>query len=656
MKKTGTGASLSTRKKSDRYYTVGALLNRRHEAHALEICNLRADTLPDGAQALIPVGDAERLVVPAGWQAVYKFDNVYLLINEEAVAAFDGTRIAEIGRLPGRFRCAVNLSAKECLLMFSGGRARAVYADGEISLKTERRDYPPLRFETIDTAAISAGVGARKLSTAYGTEPFSKCDAAALSADMADAYERIVAESALAGVFVQPVLARYKLYGIGGELLFVSPPVLLSRSDGSQCADYKELYSSDRRNVDAYTLTAGTWQAELYIPGGEEIDEVSRAEVYISPAFHPYHPDFRGNVYAGRSAGAQTPFARVSLPGRMCGLIAGSKSSQAILERALARMDAVERHAATILRPFDGTSRRMTLTPGGGVDAAGTARTFYKALKKPVYHTDYLTVMSARPHLWSAGCGALSSDAAAWGDLAVHRYEGYSASIFGSGTADGVWRSISIVRFADGSSVIRREEGNGAAPTALNAVISYPSPDAVEMTVILYCKGANHKAVYALCPDASGKMSYAVSENFLRRELPLASAVQNIDTEAKDLEFPRILAYSRSNNPFTILHTMDTGSRVCGLTGRAGSDGAWEFGRARFIAACRGGIFSTGVNMSSGAMALRAVSNGLVERNDALCRADTGDVYTACNGRIIRISKSGNITDIANGRDRKSVV
>lgn len=604
---------------------------------AVELWGMRREINNEGVAELRPVGQASAVNLPAGWDVLRTWNNEAIVTKGLSIGVLRGGKVDECGeRLPGEARCALP-AGERLLVMCSEG---AAYYDGE-RLEEATRDYPAASLCGVDDVELSVTVGARQLSQSYTGGTLAKRDADALTADMGDAYCRLCGEAAGQGVFLQPVLARYRLVDSCGRELFMSPPVLLMHSEGAQCCGSAALTSADRMVVDSYNLTAKSYHVELMLPA-EDVAEVSRMEVLMTPLFHPYDEGMKGSAVLGRVSGASDDFVRVGLAGRQHGLGTVYRNNAArIIMNAIARIEQLEERVAVVERPFGGEARRIALNIAIEADPREDTRKIKRAMARAVKSRSHTATMLSRPHRLTAGCAATSSGAVAWGNVGCRRYCGYNPAIFASAVGDGAWRTLATVEFAPGKGVKRSDSGDGLSPQRLGPVLCYPAPDARRLTVISYHNGTNHKQTFELTGEASGRYAVYISPTMKPMELPACSPTVTVDiADDEGLSFESTVAYSSVEQPLDMIALSDTGSSVVAIAGRAGSDHSWDFGRSRFTLGCRSGVYSAGVSLATGATGLRSILSRGIERPDAMATGPDGEVYVVHDG-IVLVPRSG---------------
>ena len=110
-----------------------------------------------------------------------------------------------------------------------------------------------------DMTAVSADIPAVTLKGSYDTSSRTLCDAdrATLDKGMRDAYLRLCDLARLQRRYIQPVVARYRLIGDGGDVIYTSAPVLISPESGLQATHASILLTGEGfRQMSGARLTA----------------------------------------------------------------------------------------------------------------------------------------------------------------------------------------------------------------------------------------------------------------------------------------------------------------------------------------------------------------------------------------------------------------
>lgn len=557
------------------------------------------------------------------------------------------------GSLPSSPLCTLSHNGELTVMTAAG--ATGIGHSGSKSAISLDADFPPLTLLPSTWGKTSATVASRTLSQVYNTAtPITSRDASAVTGDLAAAYLRMCADAAAVGGMIQPVLARYKLRDSRGNLLFTSAPVLLGHSNGAQLAEYTGLKSDDRKTLRAYTLEADLWSLSVKLPDASKYsnaDRVAQAEIWMTPMFHPYHPDMQGTAVITRNSSATDDFLRITLPGMNCGLGNGRLGNvERLVMKALAHIDNLEERVAVIPVPFEGGARTVAVALSPNPDAASESRNLSKNLAKAVEAYTPARVLLSAPHTFSATCCAADSSTAVWGNLTVKRYAGYPLQSMAVGFSDEAWTATTVVRFADGSAVSRTESGTTGAPMAFSPLLTYPSPDAVEMKIIVSSGGKTRTHTIQLRPDATCRVSAFAGAGATPLSLVEVSGVTVPAVAAPVDRFRGALAFAPADNPLAIENVTETGGTIHSLIARVSPDQSWEFGRSRFLAGTENGVYSVAVAPGRSSLSVRRVADGKVSRRDAMVQAATGDIFVLCGAdtgsgpSLLRIPPSGRPT------------
>ncbi|MDE5749415.1 MAG: hypothetical protein K2H87_01440, partial [Duncaniella sp.] len=144
-----------------------------------------------------------------------------------------------------------------------------------------------------DLAVESAPVPPITLKGSYDsrTHTVADADAVAIGSALRTAYRRIADASAANHRYVQPVMARYKLVGRDGTVLYTSAPVLVAPAEGLQM-------TSAQMHVDApgyaqtsqMTLSASAFGLEVVKANPDSeiwTNLVDHVEIEVAPQLHP---------------------------------------------------------------------------------------------------------------------------------------------------------------------------------------------------------------------------------------------------------------------------------------------------------------------------------------------------------------------------------
>ncbi len=583
------------------------------------IVNLRPRTGIDGRVELVAAMPPLRMRGLKGWRAVCRLHGRLLVAAGTALALADDSSAsaepaASGAALPGEAVCALESGEGSAAVMTAAGGAIVGLDNGMPVCAPQNYDYPPISLRAVQVSLASAVVASRTLSKSYGEgHRMAAADHGALVGDLEAAYAEAVSKAASAGCMVQPAFARYRLLDRLGQELFLSAPVLLGTT---QCADSVDVRIADDRTTSAYDISVKAWRVEMSWPAAT-LPGVAAVELLLSPQFHPYMPGARGAVTVVRDTSGYK--ARVSLPGIYRALTAERAMA------ALARIDSLVQPVGRVPAPFGGVARSVVLACAPEADAASAARSLSAALSAKVRRVEYADALLRAPHTFTASCVATDGIAVVWGAPKALRYAGYPLPLFAVETSDDAWQATVVVRFDGRRGVKHSCSGSGDCPVKLGPVLSYPSPDARSMSILLSYAGVSHRFDCQLTPDAGGARAVYVNPGLVPIELPVAQGIALVDIENADEEFASLIAVAKADQPFYIDRTVSHGGgRVLALEAVPGSEQSWDRGRSRFYAGCECGVLS--VTVSAASHTVRMLDSRGVVRADSMA-AGTEMVY-----------------------------
>lgn len=632
-----TGASLAGRVADDGSDSV----------RPLEIKNLRHDS----SGCLVPVGQYQAIEgLDGSWLPLGRIGNRLVSSSETHVKAVPVDGDNSIGdaenALPGEALNAVSCQDGTLIVMTPAGPARITIEDENIKVTRLYDPFPPIILSATDSSPVTADIAERSLSRSYTSGRLGTADSRDVIADITAAYLHIAAESSAAGLFVQPVLARYKLRDREGHLLYTSGPVLLCHTSGAQCCDKVGIYSDDRKTLKSYSITAQSWKLSATFgavtPGVAA--EVATAEIWLTPQFHPCEPGGAGTVSVSRGATAGNPYLQVRVPGLQNGLGGNWKDRAAgLIRQAIARIDDIEERVAVITEPFVSTERTIDITVSPDPDVASVSRRLSAALKAPVRRFTIENVLLSSPHSFSASVAATDAAAVAWGNITIRRFTGYAAQTVMARKGTAAWRIFTKVRFSDGTSLARTDSGSYGAPDLFSPVITYPSPDAVEIDLQITVGGTVTTARFPLTPDESGRCAVYIAPA-VKPFTPKNEVISDISfTNPPQDHLPDIVAIADASDPLSIISSgRPGGGEIRSLEAFRIASQSWEFGRSRFVAGTTKGLCSVGVSANRRSLSLRNIFNGEVSLRNSLAAAGTSVFALAGNpASLVEIPATG---------------
>lgn len=595
---------------------------------------------------LVPVGEP-RMVAPRGMSALLRFvapegprllcsdaDGKLQLFGPPEAGAKDavaiGTRFGPAGE--GRPLCA-EFGGEELLVMYAGSLFRYSYPGLQQRSGGLPSYLPGLRGS--GCGKIMVRVASRTLGgdmrTASALEP---ADARAVEADYRGAAAELLRQARAQCVYVQPVLARYVLEDAAGNALFTSPTVVV----GQAALTYlMPLRCTASGVLEGYTLEADARQLQLTVPAGLAAAGVKRIRVLATPQLHTVMPDTgaidlrlghnAGTGYVAEVSVGLEPVPEAPMPGA-----AGAQTVAAVQ----ARMAGLE-HTVAVLEPVAGTHILYT---GADADAATEYRTVCAALQRTVTVATANEVLAAAPHGFVADTVARLGDTLLWGGVAVRRYAGYPPYLLAASVADKSWRGYVAVEFADGHVRVHEETQSTDAPTSLQPLLSYPSADAVALTIGLAVAGAQPVVRrFALTPSADGRSAIWVAPEMVPFALTGAVAALTVppDTDVLHRAADCVVAADVRAPDVALASARGFGTEIKRLLPAAAGTAAWDFGRERALVFSTGGIFTAAVNARRDTIARGRIDERGTASGQAVARGADGDVYAVASGSLLRV-------------------
>ncbi len=596
--------------------------------HVTECLNLRP---AEDGRGLVPVG-MPQVVAPAGDVPFYEFsaaDGVHLLSWGRGKVWLDGTTaVAELDAKP---LAALYDGADTLYLMTAQGPllyswpALEPAGTGELPACTLAACAGPV--------SPSVTVPPRQLAEDYRrTAALKASDARGLASDLEDALYVLAEEARVQRCMTQPALARYKLLDSGGRVLFTSAPLLLGTSQNYQGVRL----AVDSQGVAAgYTLSAATWRMQLTVPQGMPA-RVRSVQLCVTPQLHPaaWWKDASATLVHGYTSAASTVVVQPQIA--PAAVVAGRYgAAEATVAAIAARMDALEQVVATV----PATAGTIEL-PWGGEDAAKDESAAVEAAMG--CGVEAVAAREARlraPHVFTARCAARVADTVMWGDVEALRYRGYPVQMLAAELSAGQpWTAFVAVDFVDGGRTVWTGSGSGGAPSMLCPLLSYPSPDAVRISIGITAGGTARYGSYELTPLASGLGAVYVHPSAAPFELPQAaySVPQPVEAACR---YSGTVVAADAAAPLVPLASRDAcGGRVLRLLPAAGSTAAWDFGRTRFLAFGHGGIWSVALGSGRDSLAVGRIDSRRVERAAAVAPVAGGEVYAVAGGDLVRLA------------------
>ena len=634
----------------------------RSTAAVTDCHNLRFVTLPTGDIVLKPVAPPSAVAASA-WSPLVRAS---FCDGKNRLIVASGNSLGEIildsqGRMIEGINLIAALDATPVCATADGFRLVVMTSRGPMTwllgydgnwLAVDRSKWPALSLMAVDGADCIADVPARRLSADYSdrSRPLTDTDRRSLTLDLRRAYLEVARQAASLGEMCAPMLVRYQLVGYDGEIIHVSPPQLLAASDSSRLTAPISVRSADRRSLPAYSVSARSWRLKVAttapIPP-DMAETVSRIEILASPQFHPYAPSAEASVSLV-SEPSSDEMLRLTMPGADRSVSSGNAcAAEARLKAAVGAMESLETIVAVIQGPFiDGQPLDVRPTVMGLMrSVADDCRILDEAIARgeigEVIPTE--TQCLSAPHTFSASCGVSDAGHTLWGGLEPLRFDGYPLESFAAARAgQGAWHAAVAVSFSSGrEQVVALSSGSSGAPISLNPLLSYPSPDAVSMTLMLSAGGVVRSSTVPLVPDSSGRRAVYVRPSFapftLDNEMPafVVPAVRRVSRP-----MPSCVAVCRSRAPSSPIAVATLGDGCVNdvyVASRARS--SWDFSKPRFSVFATSGTYTVTLSGSRAPTLSTSRIDSRVVGRGAACHVD-GRLWAVAGDSLVEVGVS----------------
>ena len=568
----------------------------------------------------------------------------------------------DMGGIAGEVESAVAVDAGRIVVMTDVDKYDVVRgADGKWSVR-QRALYPVLRFEAVDVMRLSAEAEERELSGSYDTRSTTLTDADTdrLGADLMRSYCDLVDKAVRGGMELQPVLARYRVEGADGEVLYRSPVTLVGAPTGVQCMEELSCnLSADYRRRGALRVSAEVYKLRLRQVGSASADARRAARLVVETSL-PLHPVDSKAVAANvlRQSGTNGVELRCFLPGASVTMVAARANMASQMRAMVLKGDAVFREAAVVYNPFGGAAVDVEVrVPRAGISGVdGEQKRVAAQMAQVVKPVDGVVARSMAPNRFTAASGCRVGDMVVWGGVTLRGYCGYRVEEFTkatTATGDGLgWRSVVVTELASGVKRVATSWGSGEAPLRLSPVLSSPRADAVKLTVVVERSGVVYKGTFPLTANESMTAAYYVDADCADIELEAVDeAFAYVDDEAEAEEHASLLLVARRANPVEGIAAAAAGrGRVVETIAVDRRGSTWEFDRQRLYAISDGGVYVLNVGGAATALRCDRVDRRGVAGREAVAETDDDKypVVAVASGDLIGLSR-GNVATIEAG-------
>lgn len=628
---------------------------------ASDCLNMRAKA-DASTNMLVPVG-IPKLFVDGEFKPFFSYkhagggESIFMTVGNFLYVKLGDGVPEQLALLPSTPSSAVAIGNKVCIMTQSGpkwtkfdsGTEKWIY----MGLKPE---FPVIRFSAVESRQFSASTEGRYLTGDYShwTGRLNDEDTSAVTADLKALYTELSSRAMQMGYYLQPVIVRYRLFDEMGVMLHESAPVLISLPSGFQCASSLAanvgVEGGRYCNFEGFVVEATGFRLGIEAPdlmNSPWGDVVKSVEISVSPQLHPVDYNAQAS-HRLENATATEGTLRAYIPGMACEMVADTPRRENLVKAMIMDFSTQAKVLAVIHNPFTGgIAGSFTFQLSDYNDAPSECRSLSKLLsdrRLPASESSYEKTLKraiSLPHTFSAMTAINTGDLISWGGIIPIRYGGYPIKMFTAETTRGEWRANIKVSFADGEeTVVWHGEGADNAPVAFSPVLSYPHPDALQMTItVSYADGVVLSRTFDLSPlgDRAVFIDSSFSPLFLteEKEAYVVPAVK----QRRDLHSGTIIT-SMLSSPMEITSVLQvTQGDIVAISPAVRSSSAWDFARTHLYAYSTTGVYAVAINSARNALAAHLMDARGVLRHEAVVATD-GAVMAIAGGDLVGVSGS----------------
>lgn len=528
-----------------------------------------------------------------------------------------------------------------------------------------------------------------KDADAVSVAPLSQAELKRYSAAAMVTYRALCARTEEAGLFMQPVLARYRLTDADGRTLYVSQPAAVGLPEGWQCVEPVEAAVTQLAQgieIGEALVRAQTFSLIAELPDFSAWPEVSLVELEVSGMLHPVDGS-KDAAVAVRKSQSGSSVAAIGLPGATSWLSDLSRWRARRVEELLARCDPMMR----TVRRLPAMSGEVTLPPVPS-DADGAWMTSPETDAGVADAREREERECRSPHGMIARVEGRAGDTVVWAGITPLPWPGpHPAEILVFQEEKEEREQVEVVtRVWFGKRALSRggsmEVAQGATLSLIPA-LTYPHPGATKIEVIAIRSERKERAVVELRPSASMSRAVWVSPGLRPLALTEWSGEDEEPEEFVAAEREGMVVVCSADSPAEPAATATVcGGRVNGLIAADRSLSSWDSARGRMylltsegvmgltasaerreiaammltpqrlngVASCGGIIYAAG---SRGVMRLAGATLSLVAATPSAVEAICGDEATGlvvmrlADGEMRAMDTDGVMTTVAEPRE-----
>lgn len=536
------------------------------------------------------------------------------------------TGFTDVAELPSEPLCAIT-AGDTFIIMTRQGPVRLAYStEGwDIDSATVPADgtlatpYVTITARTAGTlTAHTDAVDISGVDFSRDTTSLTDFGAAIMATQLTDAYSRLISQAALGGLWIQPVILRYRIISPSGTAIHTSAPMVISPHGWQCCSTLSATCSrsGSTLSVPAMAISANAFSLSLYIdPQAPWLSSAAAVQLLISPQLHPVDPDATAPTRLQRTS-TSSPVLTIAIPGTTSAMASLQTQRIESLRQALARTDTL--HTTLYSLPLPLTATPHSVTNLSTLSVTQELKLLHSAISEPVSITplqgEHAILRDiAPPNSFYARSALLSADTVIWGDITPIPSVGHPpADITASFTTSGPWTGAMRIHMQSGQVITSSISGTDLMPAALAPVVTYPHPQAsmLELFVSSEADGQTMHAAVPLSPAPSG--THAIYIHPTLSETPLAPtdlSIPDTDSTLSSSRHQGMLVAASVTDPLVPLAALQCSQApILAITPAVRTASSWDFSRCRFYAFSPQGIFAVALNAARSALSAAHIS------------------------------------------------
>lgn len=584
-------------------------------------------------------------IISGGYKPIHHYSHsdgsiTLFLYSGGTISAFkqnndDSSTPIEITTIDQEPYCGVN-AGFSVYLMTDDGAFRIDYNDetNQWMPLGPMPKFPAVKISTTNITQFTAQTQSFSLSGNYshwqGT--LNKIDQQTLTNSLLQTYSYLKEEATTAGFFIQPILSRYHLIDIHGNILFSSSPTMISAPTGFQCTEKLTFTTDDFAKINSATLSAAGFQLDITLQPFENspwADIIDAIVIEATPILDPI--DAKSSAQCrlelnNNSEGIITSY----MPGVSITMIKSTQRQESLILNAFLSFSSIASPLIHITCPYVKNIDSIILTPK------------YLPSKG----------ITSSPYRFSAHTSMLCGTTVLWGDII--QLKPYAPNIEDIATSfnsnSGFWRAMVCIEFDNSEDVVVWSgEGENNCPSHISPLLSYPDNHASRISIAISCGEKILHQTFPLSPLANA--DYAIYLNPQLTPFTITNTSTSFIIPSQHytkIPLTGVVAVSQITNPLylTAFQKVSEGS-IISITSAVRSSSSWDFARTHAYAFTTTGIFALSINATHSLISSHIMDNRKITNPQSVTFANNA-VYAVASGDLISISGSKSATIINN--------